>query len=142
MNLKCWMKAAALVVLLSGCAHEPSRYQPLVAPVGTKASAATHNQQGIALFNQKQLKEAKQHFEQAVADDPTLAQAHYNLGLVFHRLGNTAEARKHFIEAADLAPGDKVIWDSPTLTSHGDVEKPSKPGEKPSPFGGGDGHGH
>lgn len=140
MDSKRWMQGAVLVVLMSGCVHEHSQYQPLVAPVGTKASAATHNQEGIALFNQGRLDAAKQHFEQAVADDPRLAQAHYNLGLALYQLGNTADARKHFVEAANLAPGDKVIWNSPVLAPHGDVEKPQKPGEKPSPFG--DGHGH
>ncbi len=92
------------------------------------------------MFNQGRFDAAKQHFEQAVADDAALAQAHYNLGLALYQLGNTAEARKHFVEAANLAPGDKVIWNSPVLAPHGEVEKPHKPGEKPSPFD--DGHGH
>lgn len=140
MNLRGWMSGALLVVLMTGCVHEHHQYQPLVAPAATKESAATHNQQGITLFNQGRFDAAKQHFEQAVADDPALAQAHYNLGLALYQLGSTADARKHFVEAANLAPGDKVIWNSPVLAPHGEVEKPHEPGEKPSPFG--DGHSH
>ena len=33
-----------------------------------------------------------------------------------------ASTRQHYIEAANLAPGHKVIWDSPPLRRHGIVE--------------------
>ncbi|MGB4893974.1 MAG: tetratricopeptide repeat protein, partial [Nitrospira sp.] len=47
--------------------------------------------------------------------DQTLAEAHYNLALTLERLGAKAEARKHYVAAANLAPGNKVIWDAPPL---------------------------
>src|SRR5207249_9219715 len=57
---------------------------------------------------------------------PTLAEAHYNLALVIEILGDGATARRHYIEAANLAPGHKVIWDSPPLRRHGLVDSTPK----------------
>ena len=54
-----------------------------------------------------------------MAGAPTSAEAHYNLGLALFALGESDQAREHFIEAANLAPGDKVIWDSPALRPYG-----------------------
>jgi hypothetical protein len=30
-------------------------------------------------------------------------------------MGDKAEARKHYVQAANLAPGNKVIWNAPPL---------------------------
>jgi Tfp pilus assembly protein PilF len=49
---------------------------------------------------------AKQRFGQAIAIDPTFAQAHYYLGLVNVSLGASAEARQHFERFLQLAPND------------------------------------
>ena len=57
---------------------------------------------------------------------PTCAEAHYNLGLSLSYLGAKDEAREHFIQAADLAPGNQVIWDSPALRPYGDPQKEKK----------------
>ena len=65
---------------------------------------------------------AKTLYEQAIEEQPDLAEAHYNLGLVYERLGNREQARHYYIEAANLAPGHKTIWDSPPLKRHGNVE--------------------
>jgi tetratricopeptide (TPR) repeat protein len=45
--------------------------------------------------------------------------AHYNLAVCLDRLGEKAEAKKHYVTAANLAPGNKVIWDSPPLREIG-----------------------
>ncbi len=77
-----------------------------------------------------------QHFEAAVKASPTLAEAHYNLGMVFYTMGAEGEANPHFMEAANLAPGNEVIWSSPPLSG---IQRSTKS------FGGGagsDGHGH
>ena len=41
-------------------------------------------------------------------------------------LFRSEQARQQFMEAANLAPGDKVIWDSPALSPYGNVEAPKK----------------
>ena len=42
--------------------------------------------------------------------------------MALNKLGETEAARKQFLEAANLAPGDKVIWDSPVLSPYGNPE--------------------
>ncbi|HYM37056.1 MAG TPA: hypothetical protein VES96_01500 [Nitrospiraceae bacterium] len=37
--------------------------------------------------------------------------------------------RKHFIEAANLVPGNTVIWSSPAFREYGDARATSKPGD-------------
>ena len=140
MNANRWITMSFLALLLTGCIHSHPDYLPLATPAGMNDSAAKHNKEGILHFNQGHWDVARQHFEQAIADNPKLAQVHYNLGLVLYQLGNKAEGGTHFMEAASLAPGDPVIWNSPTLAPYGDVQKPLKPGEKPKEYGGGHGH--
>lgn len=129
-----------VVFLGTSCTHSHQRLAPLDVPPGMTTSAARYNQEGIQHFNQRRWDLAKQHFEQAVKVDPRLAQAHYNLGLVLREQGNQVESRSHFLEAADLAPGDPIIWNSPVLAPYGDVQKPPKPGSKPVTETGGHGH--
>jgi hypothetical protein len=46
--------------------------------------------------------------------------------LALNALGDTEQARQQFLEAANLAPGDKVIWDSPALRPFGNPDSPKK----------------
>lgn len=112
-------KFLAIVLLLSfiaGCSsHSRKAANVLAAPDGTKQAVAVQLEKGNALFTSSDFAGAEQAFRQAIAADSTLAEAHYNLALTLDRMGNQAEAKKHYIEAANLAPGNKVIWDSPPL---------------------------
>jgi Flp pilus assembly protein TadD len=87
----------------------------LAAPSGTNPTVATQLEKGNTLFASRDYAGAEQAFRQTITADPTLAEAHYNLALTLDRAGNQAEAKKHYIEAANLAPGHKIIWDSPPL---------------------------
>lgn len=118
-----------LVVLsLPACStSEPKQKmrQPLPVinvPVAVKQST----EQGTRAYQKRQYETAKTYFEEAVAAAPTSGEAHYNLGLALFALGADGEARDHFIEAANLAPGNKVIWDSPALRPYGDPEPTMK----------------
>ena len=116
--------AIMLTVMAVGCASGGTKgvlETTLSAPPGTKPEAAAANEEGIKLFYKRQWDEAKAQFEAAIKTQPTLAEAHYNLGLVYDALRHDKEARKHFVEAANLAPGNKEIWNSPPLRQHGDV---------------------
>lgn len=129
-----------IVVLLgafvgSGCQSTP-KLTVLPAPAGTNAAAARHNDEGVRAYQQGQWESAKQHFEAAITASPSLAEAHHNLGMVLYQVGREAEARPHFMRAADLAPGNTVIWSSPALSS---VTIPSK---SSTTSGSSDGHGH
>jgi Tfp pilus assembly protein PilF len=90
----------------------------LAAPSGAKPAAATQVQKGNALFTARDFAGAEQAFREAIAADSMLAEAHYNLALTLDRTGHQDEAKKHYIEAANLAPGNKIIWDSPPLRQH------------------------
>jgi Tfp pilus assembly protein PilF len=111
-------------VWIAGCfnTNKPKPRVPL--PIRPPASelAVRATQQGTEEYQQGQFAEAKTHFEQAVAGAPQAAEAHYNLGLALFALGENDRAREHFIEAANLAPGDKVIWDSPALRQYGNPD--------------------
>jgi len=77
----------------------------------------------MALYKEGRYEAAKEKFTEAVTLGPACAEAHYNLGLSLSYLGEKDDARQHFIEAANLAPGNQVIWDSPALHPYGDPQK-------------------
>lgn len=87
----------------------------LSALAGTNASVSHHNDEGINAYQQSQWESAKQHFDAAIAVSPEFAEAHYNLGMALYRLKAIPEGDAHFIKAANLAPGNKVIWNAPPL---------------------------
>src|SRR2546427_12541616 len=62
----------------------------------------------------------------AVSEGPKCAEAHYNLGNTLWYLGEKEEARTHLLKAADLAPGNAAIWDSPVLRPYGEPQKDTK----------------
>jgi Tfp pilus assembly protein PilF len=97
---------------------------PLALEPGVKAQAATLTEQGTQAYQARQFEDAKNYFSQAVAAAPQSGPAHYNYALALNALGDTEHARPQFMEAADLAPGDKVIWDSPALRPFGDPKSP------------------
>ena len=103
-------------ILALGCSgHSTKTVTVLPAPTGTNPAAATQLEKGNALFASRDFAGAEQAFREAIVADSRLAEAHYNLALTLDRTGHQAEAKKHYIEAANLAPGHKVIWDSPPL---------------------------
>ena len=123
MNVLRLLLTIVLVGGFSGCATKkaPPRIPlPVKSPVSEVAGL--HNSQGIDAYQSKQFPEAKSHFQHAVAAAPGSAEAHYNLGLTLFALGDNDRAREQFIQAANLAPGDKVIWDSPALHQYGSPE--------------------
>lgn len=118
-----WKPGILLVGLLAGgCATGPPPEPTLRAPTGTAPEAVTMMEEGNRLFAEGQWERSKQRYEAAITAQPTLAEAHYNLALTLERLGNRAEARRHYLEAANLAPGHKVIWNSPPLRRYGEAD--------------------
>jgi Flp pilus assembly protein TadD len=128
--MKTWSLMLALVVILGavGCAKKVRPLAPLALDYGTTPQAVTFNEQGTQAYQARQFEQAKQYFSQAVTAAPQSGQAHYNYALSLNALGDVDDARQHFIEAANLAPGDKTIWDSPALHQYGNpqTEKATK----------------
>lgn len=112
-----------LGMLIGGCVtiSEPFR-STLDAPAGTKPAEVAAMGESNKLFAARKWEAAKEQYEAAIKAQPSLAEAHYNLAMGFEVLGDEATARKHYVEAADLTPGPKVIWDAPPFRVHGLVE--------------------
>ena len=122
-SMRARLLIALVGMLVCGCATMVEPFQTtLDAPPGTAPAAVAAMKEGNRLFEARQWEPAKAQYEAAIKAQPSLAEAHYNLAMVIESLGDEATARKHYIEAANLAPGHKIIWDSPPLRMHGFVE--------------------
>lgn len=108
----------AMMVLVGCAGQRKADVQPLRAPAGTPAAVSQQLEQGNRLFAQADWAGARQVYLATIQTDQTLAEAHYNLALALERLGEKAEARKHYVAAANLAPGNKVIWNAPPLRKY------------------------
>jgi len=64
--------------------------------VHCQASALIHFNRGVALDQLERLSEAVASYERSLALDPTLADAHYNLGRLLEQLGDQRGALRHF----------------------------------------------
>jgi len=126
--------AALLTVALSACTPKATS-QLLAAPSIAREGAKVENERGIIAYQEGHMDQARQHFEAAITVEPDLAEAHYNLGMTLYRLGMVGDGDHHFIEAANLAPGHKIIWDAPPLRN-------AAPGDKDLIRAGSDGHMH
>ena len=118
-----------ILLLVGAVACSKSRAKPLVPLAlesGVKPQAVALTEQGTQAYQAKQFDDAKNYFSQAVAAAPQSGPAHYNYALALNVLGYKEQARQQFMEAANLAPGDKVIWDSPALSPFGDPQSPKK----------------
>ncbi len=123
------------VLAVSGCSiFNPSPpLRPAIPTNGCQPPSVTqHNLAGMAHYKERRLEPAKVEFLIAVSDGPKCAEAHYNLGLALWYLEEKEEARQHFLEAANLAPGNQVIWDSPALRPYGEPQKEKKKKETAS----------
>jgi Tfp pilus assembly protein PilF len=105
-----------MAVVLAGCASErQAPVETLRAPSGTAVSLTELMERGNREFAARNWSAAKDTYVAVIRMDPALAEAHYNLGLTLERLGDPTEARKHYVQAANLAPGNKIIWNAPPL---------------------------
>ena len=75
----------------------------LTAAGGGGSAEALYNQ-GVILWNQGKYAEAKAQYESAVQADPTMAMAHYQLGMANLNLGQIPDAREAFEAYLKLDP--------------------------------------
>ena len=128
-SMKYLSMLGVILLLVGAVACSKSKAKPLVPLAlesGVKPQAVVLTEQGTQAYQTRQFDDAKNYFSQAVATAPQSGPAHYNYALALHALGDTEQSRQQFMEAANLAPGDKVIWDSPALSPYGNVEAPKK----------------
>ena len=111
-----------IMVMAGGCAsNKPAPLAPLAPPPNVDTQVLQLMTEGKRSFDEGRWEAARQQFQSAVQQQADLAEAHYNLALSMDRMGDQAGAKKHYIEAANLAPGHKVIWNSPPLRRYGNV---------------------
>lgn len=124
--------------LVGACESTPKvmRQPTLNAPMGSVPAALQAVESGNQLFATGKWEQAKVQYEAAVQVQPTLAEAHYNLALTLDRLGDREHAKPHYMEAANLAPGNAVIWNSPVLRRYGDVKVEKNVGTSTPALGG------
>jgi Tfp pilus assembly protein PilF len=144
MNLnRLCMLLCLLIAAVSCTKSQPKPLVPLPLGTGATAQAQALNQRGTEAYQAKDFMEAKSLFGQAIKAAPDSGPAHYNFALALNAVGETEQAHQHFIEAANLSPGDKVIWDSPALRPFGSPTAPKGPapehpyGTRRPVFGGG-----
>ncbi len=134
MPLNRW-KTGFIIVCLVGigaCSNLENVTVPtLHPPGGATPEAAASMQQGNQAFAAGQWADAKAHYEHVIQVQPKLAEAHYNLALTLDRLGNQPEADDHYTQAANLAPGHSVIWNSRKFRRYGDVTVEKNSGSTP-----------
>jgi len=129
-NLMKYLSLLGTILLLVGvvaCSKNKAKpLVPLALEPGVKPQAVILTEQGTQAYQARQFDDAKNYFSQAVVAAPQSGPAHYNYALALNVLGETEQARQQFVEAANLAPGDKVIWDSPALRPYGNPEVKEK----------------
>ncbi|MEC4672722.1 MAG: tetratricopeptide repeat protein [Nitrospirota bacterium] len=103
------------MVVAAGCA---TSFGPLATLPMTSPVASNYNLEGIKHFNSGQWEEAKVEFERAVQADANLAEAHFNLALSLHKIGQHDEAKQEFKISGELAPKSKQIVDAPVYRNH------------------------
>ena len=120
------------LVFLGACSSTGKvRYTALNAPGGSNPEAASAVKAGNEAFAAGQWAVAKQEYEKALSVQETLAEAHYNLALTLDRLGRPKQAAAHYTQAANFAPGHRVIWNSRIYRRYGDVGVSSGGGALP-----------
>ncbi len=88
----------------------------LMSPAGS--AGRMDNDEGVGHYKQGHWDVAADWFQKAVKADPNLAEARYNMGLALDKMGKHDEATAAFKKAAELAPTNPAIKDSPTLKKH------------------------
>ena len=131
MPLNSW-KTGSIVVCLIGigaCGSiEGTTISTLHPPGGTTPEAMSAMQKGNQAFAAGQWTAAGKQYKHVIQVQPKLAEAHYNLALTLDKLGHHTEADNHYIQAANLAPGHSVIWNSRKFRRYGDVTVKQKSG--------------
>ena len=69
---------------------------------GCQAFSTGHNVEGVRQFQQGQFPAALSRFQQAIANDPTNADAYYNMAATYHRMGTASGDKQQLDQAESL----------------------------------------
>ena len=114
-RIKAGLMVVGLLAMVAGCVTQSG---PLAVLPMTSPSAARPNLEGIRQYHVGKWQKAKRHFESAIQADSNLPEAHFNLALTLHKLGDHQEATVHFKRAGELAPTNKDVVESSAYRNH------------------------
>ena len=124
-----WMGVLLVAaVLLRSPAAPAVESDPLPAPRGTPREQAVRlYNEGVALMREKHYAAAQEKFEQALALEETLAEAHNNLAFSLRQQGlhNSTRALQHYQRALDLKPdlAQAYVYRGVLFTQVGDLAR-------------------
>jgi len=98
--------------------NQPVQDTAVSATPADAGAAQTHIDAGLSAFRKKRFGAARQHFEQAVAADPTSAAATFYLGYTIYKIAepkrpfhpDKQKAAELFAKAYQLDPTFKPVW--------------------------------
>ena len=122
--------------LVIGCAgHDHQHHDEVLSPpVYAEIETTQAMKEGNRFFKEQRWSDAEKQYRIAIQSFPSLAEAHYNLGLALHEQGRYKESREHFTRAVKLESRNTVYRNAPPFRRYGDVT--SEPEPEP------DSHGH
>jgi len=94
----------------------PGTETALLAAAGSPGQA--DNDEAVSQYQEGKMELAIEGFQKAVKADPKSAEAQYNLGLSFNKMGKHDEATEAFNQATALSPTNPAIKDSAILKKH------------------------
>ena len=80
------------------------RYRKALTLQNLASESAAHQNLGLALYHLRQYPEAERELRFAIALEPRMEAAYYNLGLLLVATGRRSEARAAFQQVRDMAP--------------------------------------
>lgn len=95
---------------------ETATVAALAAPESSVGRA--ENKEGVTHAQAGHWDVAEGHFRKALEADPKLAEAQFNLGLALSKQDKHDEATTAFKKAAEMAPDNTMITESPILKEH------------------------
>ena len=127
-----WRKGVFVLIwvaFLVGCAGHDHQHQDqaLPPPVYADPETAQAMAEGNRLFKERRWRDAEEKYQIAIQSFPSLAEAHYNLGLALYRQGRFSESRGHFTRAVKLEPRNSVYRNAPPFRRYGDVTSETQP---------------
>jgi Tfp pilus assembly protein PilF len=110
-----------ILALVVACESKKEEGKPvgdsaLMSPASS--AGRTENDEGVGHYRQGHWDVAEGHFRKAIAADPKLSEAHYNLGLTLDKMGKHEGATASFRKVVELAPSNSPLRDSVILKEH------------------------